>query len=87
MRRTAWGACLLLGTPDVTESFPFLVAEAVTHILVGHAHFLAIGDEGIAALAASLAEGPAVRREGAGPDCSTRSRAHGIWSGQKLRHG
>ena len=80
------GACLLLGTPDVTESFPFLVAEAVTHILVGHAHFLAIGDEGIAALAASLRK---VLLSGAKVPAGLFDtiEAHGIWSGQNFGMG
>lgn len=80
------GATLLLGTPDVSESFPFLVAEQVTHILVGHAHFLAIGDSGIATLSGSLQKillsGTKVP-----PDLFDAIERHGIWSGQNFGMG
>jgi 2,3-dihydroxybenzoate-AMP ligase len=80
------GACLLLGSPDATESFPLLLAEKVTHILIGHAHFLAIGDEGIATLSASLRKvllsGTKVPEE----LFDTIAR-HGVWSGQNFGMG
>jgi 2,3-dihydroxybenzoate-AMP ligase len=80
------GATLLLGTPDVSESFPFLVAEQVTHILVGHAHFLAIGDDGIARLSGTLQKillsGTKVP-----PELFDSIEGHGIWSGQNFGMG
>jgi 2,3-dihydroxybenzoate-AMP ligase len=80
------GACLLLGVPDVSESFPFLVAEQVTHILVGHAHFLAIGEHGIATLSGSLQKillsGTKVP-----PELFDTIERHGIWSGQNFGMG
>jgi 2,3-dihydroxybenzoate-AMP ligase len=80
------GACLLLGVPDVAESFPFLVAEKVTHILVGHAHFLAIGTEGIATLSVSLQK---VLLSGTKvpPELFETIEAQGIWSGQNFGMG
>jgi 2,3-dihydroxybenzoate-AMP ligase len=77
------GACLLLGSPDVTESYPFLAAEKVTHSLIGNAHFLAIANEGIATLSNSLQKvllaGTKV------PESLFDTLAdHGVWSGQNF---
>ena len=80
------GATLLLGTPDVAETFPFLVAEQVTHILVGHAHFRAIGEGGIAALSGSLQK---ILLSGAKVplDLFNEIERHGVWSGQNFGMG
>ncbi|MFI9388449.1 (2,3-dihydroxybenzoyl)adenylate synthase [Kutzneria sp. NPDC052558] len=80
------GACLLLGVPDVTACFPFLVAERVTHILVGHAHFLAIGETGIATLAGSL-EKILLSGTKVPPELFATIERHGIWSGQNFGMG
>ncbi len=75
------GACLLLGTPDAAASLPLLISEKVTDILVGHAHYQAVADRGVASLAGS------VRRlvlSGAKvpPELFARIEALGVWSGQ-----
>lgn len=80
------GACLLLGVPDVTESFPFLVTERVTHILVGHAHFQAIGETGIATLAGSL-EKILLSGTKVSSELFDTIERHGIWSGQNFGMG
>jgi len=80
------GACLLLGTPDVSESLPFLVAEQVTHILVGHAHFLAMGENGIATLSESL-EKILLSGTKVPPELFDSIERHGVWSGQNFGMG
>jgi 2,3-dihydroxybenzoate-AMP ligase len=75
------GACLLLGTPDAAASLPLLISEKVTDILVGHAHYGAVADRGVAALAGSVSRiilsGTKVP-----PELFARIEALGVWSGQ-----
>jgi 2,3-dihydroxybenzoate-AMP ligase len=80
------GATLLLGTPDVAETIPFLVTQQVTHILVGHAHFRAIGEGAIAALAGSLQK---ILLSGTKVpvDLFNEIERHGVWSGQNFGMG
>jgi len=80
------GACLLLGTPDVSESLSFLVAEQVTHILVGHAHFLAMGANGFATLSESL-EKILLSGTKVPPELFDSIERHGVWSGQNFGMG
>ena len=75
------GACLLLGTPDAAASLPLLISEKVTDILVGHAHYDAVADRGVAALAGSV-----IRLVLSGtkvpPGLFGKIEALGVWSGQ-----
>jgi 2,3-dihydroxybenzoate-AMP ligase len=74
------GACLVLGTPDAAASFPLLVDEKITDVLIGHAHYRAIAD-GIESLAGSVRR---VVLSGAKvpPDLFGEISGLGIWAGQ-----
>jgi 2,3-dihydroxybenzoate-AMP ligase len=75
------GACLVLGVPDAERSLPLLVGEQITDVLIGHGHFQAIGDRGMAAIAPSLK-----RVILSGTKVPPRLFEHieqlGVWSGQ-----
>jgi 2,3-dihydroxybenzoate-AMP ligase len=75
------GACLLLGTPDAEASLPLLIGEKVTDILVGHAHYQAIADRGITALAGSV-QRLVLSGTKVPPGLFARIEALGVWSGQ-----
>ena len=48
------GACLILGSPDAGQSVPLLAEQKATDLIIGHGHFQAVADRGMAALAPSL---------------------------------
>jgi 2,3-dihydroxybenzoate-AMP ligase len=75
------GACLLLGTPDAAASLPLLISEKLTDILVGHAHYDAVADRGIAALAGSVSR-MVLSGTKVPPGLFSRIEALGVWSGQ-----
>ena len=75
------GACLLLGTPDAEASLPLLISEKVTDILVGHAHYQAIADHGISALAGSVRR-LVLSGTKVPPGLFAGIEALGVWSGQ-----
>ena len=75
------GACLLLGTPDAEASLPLLISEKVTDILVGHAHYQAVADRGLASLAGS-ARRLVLSGAKVPPEMFARIEALGVWSGQ-----
>jgi 2,3-dihydroxybenzoate-AMP ligase len=75
------GACLVLGTADLTESLPLMAREGATHVLLGHGHYSAFSDPGFPAAAAALtqvilsgAKVPAALFDGL--------EERGLWSGQ-----
>ncbi len=74
------GACLVLGTPDAAASLPLLIEEAITDVLIGHAHYRAIAD-GITALSGSIRR---VVLSGAKvpPDLFEQIENLGVWAGQ-----
>lgn len=75
------GACLVLTTADLATALPLLAAERITDVLLGHAHFAAVGMPAFDALYGSL-------------QCAVLSGAkvpetvfdelerHGVWAGQ-----
>jgi 2,3-dihydroxybenzoate-AMP ligase len=75
------GACLVLGTPDLTLSLPLMAREAATHVLLGHGHYKAVAEPGFAAAAASLTQ---VVLSGAKvpPAVFAELERRGLWSGQ-----
>ena len=75
------GACLLLGTPDAAASLPLLIREKVTDILVGHAHYDAVADRGVASLAGSVRR-MVLSGTKVPPGLFTKIEALGVWSGQ-----
>jgi 2,3-dihydroxybenzoate-AMP ligase len=75
------GACLLLGTPDATASLPLLINEKVTDILVGHAHYDAVADRGVASLAGSVSR-MVLSGTKVPPELFSKIEALGVWSGQ-----
>ncbi|WP_368367129.1 AMP-binding protein [Actinomadura sp. WMMA1423] len=48
------GARLILGTPNPEQSLPLLAEEGVTDLIIGHGHFQAVAERGVAALAPTL---------------------------------
>jgi non-ribosomal peptide synthetase component E (peptide arylation enzyme) len=75
------GACLVLGTADLTESLPLMAREGATYVLLGHGHYSAFSDPGFPAAAAALtqiilsgAKVPAALFDGL--------EERGLWSGQ-----
>lgn len=48
------GARLILGTPKAERSLPLLAEQKATDLIIGHGHFQAVADRGMAALAPSL---------------------------------
>jgi len=75
------GACLLLGTPDAAASLPLLISEQVTDILVGHAHYDAVADHGVASLAGSVRR-MVLSGTKVPPELFSKIEALGVWSGQ-----
>lgn len=75
------GACLLLGTPDAAASLPLLVTEKVTDILIGHAHYQAVADRGIASLAGSVRR-VVLSGTKVPPELFAEIEALGVWPGQ-----
>jgi 2,3-dihydroxybenzoate-AMP ligase len=75
------GACLLLGTPDAAASLPLLISEQVTDILVGHAHYDAVADHGVASLAGSVRR-MVLSGTKVPPGLFSKIEELGVWSGQ-----
>jgi non-ribosomal peptide synthetase component E (peptide arylation enzyme) len=75
------GACLVLGTADLTESLPLMARERVTHVLLGHGHYRAPAEPGFEAAAAALTQ---VILSGAKVPSALFDdlEQRGIWSGQ-----
>jgi 2,3-dihydroxybenzoate-AMP ligase len=75
------GACVVLGTPDAVASFPLLVQERATDVVIGHGHYQPFLDTGLELLAGSMQR---VVLSGAKvpPRMFDQITARGIWSGQ-----
>ena len=75
------GACLVLGTADLSESLPLMARERATHVLLGHGHYRATADPGFPAAAAALTQ---VILSGAKVPSALFEdlERRGLWSGQ-----
>lgn len=75
------GACLVLSTADVATALPLLAAERITDVLLGHAHFAAVGLPEFDALYGSLRR--AVLSGAKVPETVfDELERHGVWVGQ-----
>jgi 2,3-dihydroxybenzoate-AMP ligase len=75
------GACLVLTTADLTTALPLLAAERITDVLLGHAHFAAVGQPAFEPLYGSLRRAVLSGAKVPEPMFGELER-HGVWPGQ-----